>query len=164
MKVSRLGPHLDHVPFASALERNLAVTAPVHRAATPAADFDALYQQRFRDVLRWLRALGARPGELEDLAQEVFIVVRRKLPSFRDGNLDGWLYKIAKLTVRDHGRRAWFRRVFRRGGPAVELDELPSPAADPEQALERRERQRLFHRLVAEMSSARTLATNSRRA
>jgi RNA polymerase sigma-70 factor (ECF subfamily) len=143
------------VPFASALERNLAVTAPVHRAATPAADFDALYQQRFRDVLRWLRALGARPGELEDLAQEVFIVVRRKLPSFRDGNLDGWLFKIAKLTVRDHGRRAWFRRVFRRGGPAVELDELPSPAADPEQALERRERQRLFHRLVAEMSGAR---------
>ena len=41
--------------------------------------FRAVYDARFHDVLRWVRAMGGRDEDLEDLAQEVFIIVRRKL-------------------------------------------------------------------------------------
>jgi RNA polymerase sigma-70 factor (ECF subfamily) len=117
-------------------------------------DFTSVYDRYFDEVLRWIRAFGGPEAELEDLAQEVFVVVRRKLRAFDGGNLPGWLYKIAKLTVRDHGRRAWFRRIFR-GPRAVDLDQMPSAGRDPEEALAQRENQRLFYRLVGEMSTRR---------
>ena len=50
-------------------------------------------------------------SDTEDLAQEIFLVVRRKLDRFDGGNLAGWLYRIAQLTVRDHRRRAWFKNL-----------------------------------------------------
>jgi RNA polymerase sigma-70 factor (ECF subfamily) len=117
-------------------------------------DFTSVYDHYFDEVLHWIRAFGGPEAELEDLAQEVFVVVRRKLRAFDGGNLPGWLYKIAKLTVRDHGRRAWFRRIFR-GSRAVELDQMPSAAGDPEEALAQRETQRLFYHLVGKMSTRR---------
>jgi RNA polymerase sigma-70 factor, ECF subfamily len=117
-------------------------------------DFTAVYERYFHDVLRWIRAFGGPDAELEDLAQEVFVVVRRKLSAFDGGNLPGWLYKIAKLTVRDHSRRAWFRRIFR-GRRNVAFDELASESQDPEALLATRENQRLFYRLVRQMSERR---------
>ena len=55
------------------------------------------------------------PGsDTEDLAQEIFLVVRRKLDRFDGGNLAGWLYRITQLTVRDHRRRAWFKNLILR--------------------------------------------------
>ena len=53
-------------------------------------------------------------SDTEDLAQEIFLVVRRKLDRFDGGNLAGWLYRIAQLTVRDHRRRAWFKNLVLR--------------------------------------------------
>src|SRR5205085_12701435 len=60
---------------------------------------------------RWLYALGVPGSVTEELAQEIFLVVRRKLHRFDGGNLAGWLYRIAQLTVRDHRRRAWFKNL-----------------------------------------------------
>ena len=117
-------------------------------------DFVSVYGEWFQHVLRWSRALGGREADLEDLAQEVFVVVRRKLEDFDGRNLAGWLYKITKLTVRDHARRAWFRHLFV-GRQHVELDELPEKKAGPELAFEQRENQQLLHRLLGRMSPTR---------
>src|SRR5438874_2014245 len=73
------------------------------------ARFREIYERWFDDVVGWLYALGAPMSDTEDLAQEIFLVVRRKLNRFDGGNLAGWLYRISQLTVRDHRRRAWFR-------------------------------------------------------
>jgi hypothetical protein len=51
--------------------------------------FREIYEKWFDDVVGWLYALGAPPAETEDLAQEIFIVVRRKLAQFDGGNLAG---------------------------------------------------------------------------
>jgi len=146
MKVSKTSAHLANVQLAQALPAD---SQP--ETALP-LDFTSVYDRHFDDVLRWLRALGGPEADLEDLAQEVFVVVRRKLPRFDGGNLPGWLYKIAKLTVRDQASRAWFRRIFR-GRRAVEFDELPTRSHDPEALLVEREQQRLFHRLASRLSA-----------
>src|SRR5688500_20167190 len=81
------------------------------------ARFRAIYDRWFDDVVRWLYALGMPSSDTEDLAQEIFLVVRRKLDRFDGGNLAGWLYRIAQLTVRDPRRRAGVTNlVLRRRG------------------------------------------------
>jgi RNA polymerase sigma-70 factor, ECF subfamily len=110
-------------------------------------DLVAVYQQWFRPVHRWIRALGGPNVEAEDLTQEVFIVVQRKLASFDGANLPGWLYRIAQLTVRDHRRRAWFRGLFLRARD-VAPDDLWSPADGLDEHLARKHQEAQLYQLI----------------
>src|ERR1017187_3013838 len=47
--------------------------------AVNGSDFAFVYATRYNDVTRWIRALGGETEDLDDLAQEVFIVVHRRL-------------------------------------------------------------------------------------
>src|SRR3954470_2733317 len=88
----------------------LDVVLEQHEGAT--LTFEQVYSTSFNDVARWIRALGGLPADVEDLTQEVFLIVRRKLPQFDGRNLRGWLYRIAQRTVRDYRRGSWFRALF----------------------------------------------------
>jgi RNA polymerase sigma-70 factor (ECF subfamily) len=114
--------------------------------------FDQVYRCCFIDVARWVRALGANPADIEDLTQEVFIIVRRKLASFDGRNLPGFLYRIAQRTVRDHRRSTWIRRLMRR---RQGIPDLPAREPSALQVLHDRERQRLIEGILAKMSAAR---------
>jgi RNA polymerase sigma-70 factor, ECF subfamily len=116
----------------------------------PAADFTSVYREWFAPVLIWLRALGTPPSEIEDVAQETFLVVRRKLAAFDGRNLPGWLYKIAAQTASDQRRRAWFRRLVFRASES-ELDQLPTAAPDPLRSCEVAQAQRELHRLLGKL-------------
>lgn len=113
-------------------------------------DFAALYRVWFGTVHRWIRVLGGPGVDAEDLAQEVFIVVQRKLARFDGANLAGWLYRIAQLTVRDQRRRAWFRNIFLRSREVV-LDEVASQAAGSDERLARVEQEQRLYRLVDQL-------------
>jgi RNA polymerase sigma-70 factor (ECF subfamily) len=117
----------------------------------------AIYDQWLREVLRWARALGAAESDLDDVAQEVFVVVQRKLATFDGGNLAGWLYRITARTVSDHRRRAWFRHLFRRRDGAA-VDDLPSSSLSPVEALEGHEDRATVWRLVDRLSAKRRAA------
>jgi RNA polymerase sigma-70 factor (ECF subfamily) len=54
---------------------------------------------------------------VEDLPQEVFLVVERRIDSFQGGNVAAWLYGIARRTVRAHRRKAWFPALAVWRGP-----------------------------------------------
>jgi RNA polymerase sigma-70 factor (ECF subfamily) len=114
--------------------------------------FDQIYRCSFVDVARWVRALGANPADIEDLTQEVFIIVRRKLASFDGRNLPGFLYRIARRTVRDHRRSAWIRRLM---GRPTRVPDLPAHGPSALQILHEGERQRLVEGILAKMSDAR---------
>jgi RNA polymerase sigma-70 factor, ECF subfamily len=139
-----------------AIERFAAAGAPASDGAASVPSFEQIYEQRFHDVSRWLRALGGLDADLDDLAQEVFLVVRRKLGRFDGKNLAAWLYSIARNEVRDYRRRAWMRRLFlRRESEEVAADDLPpqvQPIADPGEALQRREAERFVARTLDKMS------------
>lgn len=114
-------------------------------------DFAAMYQTWFRPVYRWIRALGGPGIDAEDLAQDVFLVVQRRLPGFDGANPAGWLYRIAQRTVRDHRRRAWYRNIFLRPRD-VALDEVASAAAGSDEQLDRLELERRFYDLVHQLN------------
>ena len=104
-------------------------TVAARRAAT--RRFRDIYDRWFDDVVKWLYALGMPSSETEDLAQEIFLVVRRKLDRFDGGNLAGWLYRIAQLTVRDHRRRAWFKNLtLRRRNVDLARMEMTTPGPE----------------------------------
>jgi RNA polymerase sigma-70 factor (ECF subfamily) len=91
--------------------------------------FEAIYSEHFAFVWRCLRGLGVPEAALDDAAQDVFVIVHRRLSEFRgESTLRTWLYAI----VRNVASNA--RRSQRRKG---ELAELPLDAAatsgDPHQ-------------------------------
>ncbi|HTB58649.1 MAG TPA: sigma-70 family RNA polymerase sigma factor [Polyangia bacterium] len=112
--------------------------------------FREIYERWFDDVVGWLYALGAPAADTEDLAQEIFIVVRRNLGRFDGGNLAGWLYRIAQLTVRDHRRRSWFRNLVLRR-QEVDLSKMPHDADSPARSFEDAEARRQFQLMVTKM-------------
>ncbi len=113
--------------------------------------FREIYERRFDDVVKWLYALGVPASDTEDLAQVIFLVVRRKVDQFDGGNLAGWLYRIAQLTVRDHKRRAWFKNLMLRRRH-VDLAKVEMTAPGPAAKYEQAESRRLLQTLLAGMS------------
>jgi len=129
--------------------------------ASEVSSFEQIYAGWFHEVSRWVRALGGLDADLEDLTQEVFLVVRRKLGRFDGKNLKGWLYCIAKRQVRDYRRRAWVRRLLPVQGRHDERNPVEACAhssPDPSEALERREVERMLTRTLRKMSQAQQTA------
>ncbi|HWA71841.1 MAG TPA: sigma-70 family RNA polymerase sigma factor [Polyangiaceae bacterium] len=135
--------------------------APGESSERPARDgsleFASLYDSWFAHVTRWLRALGAPEADIEDLAQEVFLVVRRRLCDFDGRNVPGWLYRIATRKVRQHRRRRWIQSLFAAKSP-IDIDDLPWHGASAVATLETQEKRRLLETLVAKMSEKRRVA------
>src|SRR5689334_24605595 len=62
-------------------------------------------------VFRVLRYLGVRDADIQDVCQEVFITVHRKIDSFEGrSSLRTWLYRISQRAASDYRRRAYVRR------------------------------------------------------
>jgi RNA polymerase sigma-70 factor (ECF subfamily) len=120
----------------------------------PSLDFSSLYDAWFDRVSRWLGALGAPDTDREDLAQEVFLVVRRRLRAFDGRNVAGWLYRIASRKVGQHRRRRWISTLF---APrhAINVNDLPHGGQSAIAELETKEKRQLLERLLARMSERR---------
>src|SRR5580692_8966092 len=139
----------DHIG-ANGWLRGPAGTAEQPAQLFDAGDFNAVYANWFNDVARWIRALGAPASDHDDLIQEVFVVVYRRLHDFDGRNLAGWLYRITAHQVRDYRRLVWIKYIFRR---SVALSsEVPSARPTPIMMLETRERERNLERLLAKLS------------
>jgi RNA polymerase sigma-70 factor (ECF subfamily) len=148
-----MGLKLQHFESRGDSPRLKAVTG---RGRTTAHDdpdqrFRDIYERWFHDVAKWLYALGMPSSDTEDLAQEIFLVVRRQLHRFDGGNLAGWLYRITQLTVRDHRRRTWFKNLMQRRRN-VDLARVQLTAAGPDVQYEDQQNRRRFQGLVAGMS------------
>jgi RNA polymerase sigma-70 factor, ECF subfamily len=75
--------------------------------------FADVYAAEFAFVYRVVARL-AGGGDVEDLVQEVFVVVHRRLHEFRgDARLSTWLFRIAYRTVGAHIRRERLSRRMR---------------------------------------------------
>jgi RNA polymerase sigma-70 factor (ECF subfamily) len=115
-------------------------------------EFEALYSAYFHHVTRWARAFGCPQADIDDVAQETFLVARRRLDQFQGGNVAGWLYRIAQHVTRGHRRRAWLRRVLHR---VPEAGAVQSRQASPVEALEQREARSQMNRLLSQLSERR---------
>jgi RNA polymerase sigma-70 factor (ECF subfamily) len=119
--------------------------------------FRVIYDDWFEDVSRWARALGGLEADQDDIVQEVFLVVRRRLDSFDGDNPAGWLYRITRRQVRDFRRRTWVKHIFNRHR-SDDPDALPFMGTGPAAALEHKEKQRVLFGLLQKMGEARRSA------
>ena len=92
--------------------------------------FREVYDEFFPFVWRSLRRLGVRDADAEDAAQEVFLVVHRRLCEFEGrAKLSTWLFRICMRVASDHQRRAHVRREVSDAMPGSELSD-PAPDAE----------------------------------
>ena len=69
--------------------------------------FDEVYDAHFAFVWRVLRTFGVHDAAIEDAAQDVFVVVHRRLPEFEGrAAITTWLFEIARRVAGTHRRRA----------------------------------------------------------
>ncbi|MDF2696876.1 MAG: polymerase sigma factor RpoE [Labilithrix sp.] len=75
-----------------------------------------------------LRRLGVRTADIEDVAQEVFLIVHRKLDSFdRRRSIQLWLFGICVRVAAAHRRLARHRRQVHGEEPPFAVDDGPLP-------------------------------------
>lgn len=115
-------------------------------------DFRGVYEAWSDHVARWVRALGGPRSDQDDLVQEVFVVVHRRLPDFDGQNLPGWLYRITAHQVRDFRRLRWFKNVILRGAPLT--NRIASADPTPLTMLETREKQEHLERLLSMLNDS----------
>src|SRR3569623_522000 len=107
------------------------------RSGVPAPSQDGACLDAFDQELDYLFVLlqrfGARPAEIEDLLQDIFVILQRHWPRLDTTRpLRPWLFGVAKRVVRAHRRRA-AREVLR---DTVETQEM---ASSPEEGIEEQE-------------------------
>ncbi|MDC0746106.1 RNA polymerase sigma factor [Polyangium mundeleinium] len=91
-------------------------------------DVVAVHAEYADFVFRSLQRLGVRPPDLDDLRQEVFIVVHKRLHTFdTGGSMQAWLFGICKNIVARHRQRAYVRRET----TAIPLPETSSEGVQP---------------------------------
>ena len=93
--------------------------------------FAQIFREHAPYAWRVLRRLGVREAEVDDLVQEVFVVIHRKLPEFEGrSSIRTWIYGICVRVASDHRRRAHVRREHptdlppERAGSAPQLREI----------------------------------------
>jgi len=114
--------------------------------------FDALYHEHFDFVWRNLCRMGVSPGEVDDAAHDVFLVVHKKLAEFDGGaGVRSWLFAIAQ-RVAWHYRRAQTRR---RTEPLADEEAIDLSSVDNDGNQSKREALTLVHRVLSELSEER---------
>jgi RNA polymerase sigma-70 factor (ECF subfamily) len=107
-----------------------------------APTFGEIYEAHFPFVWRTARRLRVPPSALDDVVQEVFVVIHRRLSERRDeGPIEGWIYGIVVNVT-----RAYRRTARKPGTPAVHLpaneealNERTDPAPQPDESAARTE-------------------------
>jgi RNA polymerase sigma-70 factor (ECF subfamily) len=106
-------------------------------AAPP--DLLSIHEEHAPFVWLSLQRLGVRSADIEDLLQEVFIVVHKRLATF-DGSarMTTWLFGICLRVAAAHRRRAYNRREAIVPAPA---EEALADSASPEDLASNRQAQ-----------------------
>ncbi|HXI55526.1 MAG TPA: RNA polymerase sigma factor [Polyangia bacterium] len=139
------------------------------RAAAPAAatasmtsvapSLDALYRTHAATVTRWVSRLCGRDVEVDDIVHEIFLVVHKRLSTFRgDAEITTWLYSIAVRVVSDRRQARRWRRWF--GWRGVIIDDDRGETVDAAHAvgpsalelLETQEAQRTVYQVLDRLS------------
>ena len=113
------------------------------QAREPAA-LDALFAEWMPTILQWCRRLGGPKVVAEQAAQEVLLVVLRKVHTVRAAEaFPTWAYAVTRRVLAQHRRRAWVRRW----DPGARV-ETHSPVGNDMMDVETRQRARLTREAV----------------
>jgi RNA polymerase sigma-70 factor (ECF subfamily) len=117
--------------------RNTAPPAHDASARPGVADFEEIYETTVDYVWNVVRRMGVPPSDAEDVVQEVFVAVHRRLDKFEGrAQLKTWVFSIAVHFVQHYFRRKPGDRATAKGteihaladqrenGPASEVERM----------------------------------------
>jgi len=112
-----------------------------------------IYREQGRFVWLSLQRLGIHPSDLDDVAQDVFMVVHRRLDTFdRRARVSTWLFGICmRVAANYRRRRRWTHEVLSGGGE----DDRPSALAAADDVLVLREQRELAERALNRLEIAK---------
>lgn len=120
------------------VESVLGTQAGLHAVSDPPAtspDFQGLFVAHYGFVCRALRSMAVDAASVEDLAQDVFIVLHRRLDDYDpQRDVRSWLWGIARRVASTHARSA--TRAERRLRALPD----PTPADAPDERVEMQQR------------------------
>jgi RNA polymerase sigma-70 factor (ECF subfamily) len=129
--------------------RERLVTPPVDPATRPALDFLAVYEELFPFVWRVARRRGVPEAALDDVCQDVFVIVHKRLAEFEGrSSLKTWVYGILNnVVLMQH------RTTMRRDPNRAEIDPelLVDGASRPDDAASGAQAARIAHDLLAQL-------------
>lgn len=127
---------------------------PPSRAEAPKRlDFDSLYDETFAFVWRTARRMGVEPSALDDVCQEVFVIVHRRLGEFEGrSSVRTWVFGIVSNVVLVH-RRSLSRRspAHRPGAGVIDPDVLVDDGPGPHETASLSELAAVARALLAEL-------------
>lgn len=132
----------------------------VVRAATGRAPLmlDDIYRDHAAVVARWVSRLTGPDIDAEDIVQEIFLVVHKRLHTFRgDAQITTWLYGITLRVVTDRRRARRWRRWFGFAaasdtGHRHAVQSARAGEATPLEAIEQAEAQRAIYQILDGLS------------
>lgn len=122
------------------------MAAPAPAAAVPA--FREIVDSYGSHVWRMLRYLGVREADIEDAAQEVFMIVHRRLHELQQpGALRAWISSIC-VGVASNARRSQRRR---REELVEQAPEAAASHASPDTLVERKREREMLLEVLAQL-------------
>jgi RNA polymerase sigma-70 factor (ECF subfamily) len=110
-------------------------------------EFEQVYRDCFPSIWRTLARLGVPSGQLDDVAQEVFLLMHRKLKELRDPTrLRAWATSFAIRAASD------VRRANRRRGVTEEVPEGLRAPDQTDAQLERRQQLEVLQGVLGQLS------------
>ena len=112
-----------------------------------------IYREHARFVWLSLQRLGIHPSDLDDIAQDVFMIVHRRLDTFdRRARISTWLFGICmRVAANYRRRRRWTHEVLSGGFE----DERPATLTAADDILVRREQRELAERALNRLEVAK---------
>lgn len=136
-----------------------AIPSPLELAAddlvpSEATVFSELYRENVAFVWRSLRRLGVCERDVDDVCQEVFVIVHRKLATFdATATMRTWLFGIARRVAADHRKRAHVRREMLAVPSELEVSQARSP--DQSEPMELRRARAILDEILDELDEAK---------
>ena len=122
------GHESSHSP--ATMMRHVEARAPAAPVPLRAEHFDDVYDAHFSFVWRSARAGGVEEHALDDVTQEIFVAVHKRLGDFEGrSTVRTWLYGIARNVVRAHRRERKKRDAT--GGPSPTDPDSLHDASEP---------------------------------
>ena len=113
----------------------------------PGLDTASVFREHAAYVWRVLRRLGVHESDVEDVCQEVFVVIHRRLPDFEGRSaIRTWVYGICVRTVSDYRKRAHRKRELVTDAPPEQTSN-----EDPHADLAAREARRMLDDILSEL-------------
>jgi RNA polymerase sigma-70 factor (ECF subfamily) len=124
-----------------------------------ALDFDELYEGMVGYVWNIVSRMGVRPSDAEDVVQEVFVTVYRRLGEFEGrARLKTWVFSIAVHFVQHYFRTHVRKPGDRATAKGTEIHVLPDHRENgPASHVERMERYDALDRVLAELDQPKRL-------